>query len=531
MPGLPYTTPSPQAVVDRDHSLFLRTIAHGHAGRVRCAPPPEKVTAMLLLLFSLLSCPQSSAPPPKPAATPATPHIILILADDLGIGDPACYNAASKIPTPNMDRLADEGLRLTDAHSPSAVCTPTRYALLTGRNCWRTWMKQGVLWSNSPNLIERERTTLPDLLRSRGYRNLAIGKWHLGLGEEDPVDWKKPLRPGPLEHGFDHFFGIAGSLDMAPYIYLENDAVVQAATEVTELHYPRRNGGDGFWRAGGIARDFRHDQVLDRITQEAESAFEGSLEEDPERPVFLYFALTAPHTPWVPTRAFHNKSGAGWYGDFVAQVDHALGSILAMVDRLELSEETLVIFTSDNGAHWEIPDIERYGHLANDRYRGQKADIWEGGHRVPFFVRWPGKVPAGEVRGELFGLVDLWATLAAIVGAEIPAGEGQDSLNQSALLLGEELDEPVREELVHHSFEGMFALRRGPWKLIEGRGSGGFTDPAWRLPAEGEAPGRLHHLGRDPSEQKNLWDEEPEVVARLLARLAEIRADGDDSSR
>jgi arylsulfatase A-like enzyme len=277
-------------------------------------------------------------------------------------------------------------------------------------------------------------------------------------------------------------------------------------------------------RAGPIAPGFRHVDVLDRIVDEAEKAFVSSLEEAPDRPVFLYLSLTAPHMPWVPTEKYRGKSGAGRYGDFVIQIDDVVGRVLGLLDRLHVAENSLVVFTSDNGSHWEPREIEQYDHRANDGYRGQKADIWEGGHRVPFILRWPGRVEEGRVSGALFGLVDLWATLATIAGAELPAGQGEDSHDQSPLFLGEEPEQPIRDELVHHSYEAMFALRQGPWKLIEGLGSGGFTDPAWRLPEDGEPPGRLHHLGRDPGETKNLWNSESERVEQMQRRLNDLRS-------
>ena len=445
------------------------------------------------------------------------PNIVVILADDLGIGDPGCYNPDSKVPTPHIDRLASEGLRLTDAHSPSAVCSPTRYGLLTGRYAWRTRLTRGVLWGDSPNLIDLERTTIAELLKSAGYRTACFGKWHLGLGRGPATDWTAPLQPGPLDHGFDEFFGIPASLDMVPYLFVEDDHPVAAPTTTIKGSAHRRDGGGGFWRTGPASPDFRHIDVLPTITDRAVGFLERA-SADRERPFFLYLPLSAPHTPWVPTEAFRGTSGAGHYGDFAAQVDGAIGRVLTALDELRLADNTLVLVTSDNGAHWPERDIAQYGHDANLRYRGQKADIWEGGHRVPFVVRWPNRVPAGAVRDELVSLTDLFATLAAVTGMEIPVGAANDSINQLPVLLGETLERAPRHSMIHHSLDGHFAVRRGAWKLIPFRGSGGFTEPSSFPPRAGDPPGQLYHLKDDPRETENLYA----VHSAMVRTLAEV---------
>ncbi len=452
------------------------------------------------------------------------PNVVLILADDLGSGDLSLGDPNAHVPTPHLDALASEGMRLTDAHSPSAVCTPTRYGLLTGRYAWRTRLKSGVLVGTSPTLLQPGRETLASLLRRAGYATACVGKWHLGLGNEDPVDFDAPLTPGPLEFGFDSFLGIPASLDMQPYLYVRDHHPERAATERIEGSGQRRHGGGGFWREGAIAPDFRHDQVLDRFADESVSLVEGW--SDAEQPFFLYLALSAPHTPWLPTGRFVGLSDAGPYGDFTAQVDHAVGRVLDALEATGAAENTLVLFTSDNGAHWTAGDIETYGHRANGALRGQKADIHEGGHRVPFLARWPGRVPAGVVRDDLFGLVDVVATCASLVGAELTEHEGEDSVDQLRVLLGEDLEEPLRSELVHHSFDGTFALRAGRWKLIEGLGSGGFTAPRTLEPEPGGPTGQLYDLARDPAETTNLWGEHPEVVTQLTERLEALRQAG-----
>jgi len=456
---------------------------------------------------------------------PRRPNVVVVLADDLGFGDPRCYNPESRIQTPHIDRLAREGTRFTDAHSPSAVCTPTRYGLLTGRYAWRTRLKSGVLVGESANLIDPERLTLPELLREQGYRTIGVGKWHLGLGENEPVDWTRPLRPGPIDHGFDTFFGIPASLDFAPYVYILDDRVVQLPSERIEQSEHRRQGGGGFWRAGAIAPDFRHAEVLPRLVERSIEAIERVTRERPEQPFFLYLALTAPHTPWLPSEAFVGATEIGPYGDFVAQVDAGLGEVLATLERLAIADDTLVVFTSDNGSHWPRSDVERYGHAANGPYRGQKADIWEGGHRVPFLARWPGRVPPGRVCDDLLVLTDLMATCATLAGVELPNDAGEDSFDQSGALLGT-AGVPARDSAVLHSLDGTFAVRKGRWKLIEGLGSGGFTQPKRVEPVAGGSRGQLYDLGVDPAEERNLWLELPDTVAELAALLEFQRSSG-----
>ena len=482
------------------------------------------VAALVFVTLASLALPAYGQGRPETASD--RPNIVVILADDLGFGDAGAYNPASKVPTPHIDRLAADGLWFTDAHTPSSVCTPTRYGLLTGRYAWRTRLKAGVLYGYDPLLVDTTRLTLASLLKARGYATAAVGKWHLGLGSGERTDYGRPLRPGPNALGFDLFFGIPASLDMPPYVYVENEHLVAPPTDSTQASAMRRKGGGGFWRAGPIAPSFRHIDVLPTLTERAVAYVDARAEAADQQPFFLYLPLSAPHTPWLPTAPFQGKSGAGSYGDFAVQVDHAVGEVLGALERGGLAEHTLVIFTSDNGAHWLEGDIAQYGHRANGPLRGQKADIWEGGHRVPFVVRWPGVVPAGAVTGETVCLTDLMATFAALVGAELPADAGEDSYNLLPVLRGEALEEPLREATVHHSLRGTFAIRQGPWKLIEGRGSGGFTQPAHIDPAPGEPEGQLYHLEEDPAEAYNRYTERPDVVALLSALLDRYRTQG-----
>ena len=484
-----------------------------------------------LLLALLTACepavpvadPTPAAAPAAPAATPVErPNVLFVLADDMGYGDPRCYQAGSRVPTPALDRLAHEGLRLTDMHTPSAVCSPTRYGLLTGRYAWRTELESGVLWGRSPLLIDPERETLADLFARAGYHTAVIGKWHLGLGATDPADYDAPLDPSPLDLGFDRSLVLPASLDIPPYLWIEGDRAEAPLADTVEASGQARHGGGGFWRAGERSAGFDHAEVLTRIVDEGADFVREAEAADPERPWFLYLPLTAPHTPWLPSEPFRGLTDAGVYGDFAAMVDAEVGRLLATLDELGLAEETLVVFTSDNGAHWTRGDRSEFDHRANGPWRGQKADVHEGGHRVPFLVRWPGHVPAGEVRHELGVLTDCYATFARLLGHAVPAGAAEDSVDQAAVWLGLELEEPPRTAAVHHSMNGLFALRQGRYKLIDGQGSGGFS----KIPvAEDDPPGQLYDLRLDPGETTNLWHKKPDVVERLSRRLARIRGD------
>lgn len=489
------------------------------SGRIQAADPPDRKTTK--------------------------PNIVFILADDLGMGDLSCYNSQSKIATPHMDRLAAEGMRFNDAHTPSSVCSPTRYGVLTGRYAWRSRLKKGVLWGYSRSLIEPGRETVASLLRKQGYATAAIGKWHLGLQQTDEtvdapvppaseilpedhphaVDYSKPLSPGPNAVGFDYFFGIPASLDMNPYVYVENDQVIEAATDTVARSAHRRQGGGGVWRAGKIAPSFKHIDVLPRITEKA-TEWLGS--QSAEKPFFLYFPLTAPHTPWVPTDEFMKDSKVGYYGGFVAQVDWVVGQVLKTLAEHGHADNTMIILTSDNGSHWPVSDIKKWNHAANMHYRGQKADIWEAGHRVPFIVRWPGHIERGSTSDQIICLTDFMATAADVVGANLPSSAGEDSFTLlPAMTGGQSKNAAVRPPVVHHSLGGTFAIRDGSWKLVvDNLGSGGFSSPKTVKPKDGGPAGQLYDLAADPSEQKNLYSQKPEIVAELRAELDQIRSNG-----
>lgn len=468
------------------------------------------------------------------------PNIVLILADDLGYGDLSCFNRESKISTPHLDRLAQDGVRLTDAHSPSSVCTPTRYGILTGRYPWRSQLKSGVLPPFGPPLIEVGRMTLPEMLRQRGYATAAIGKWHLGWdwptrqGEKpgvtpdglSNVDYGRTLANGPVTRGFDYFFGV-DLPNFPPYVFIENDRTQGVPTE------PIPTGNPDINRKGPMMKGWDPVTILPRITERAVD-YIGSRAGKPE-PFFLYFPLTSPHYPVVPTAEFRGRSGTGDYGDFVVQSDATVGAILEALKRYGFERDTLVIFTSDNGPEvasevtiGAYDRIERYGHASMERWRGVKRDSREGGHRVPFIARWPAKIPAGKVADGLFGQVDLMATIAGIVGFKLPEGAAPDSVNQSAVLLGKVARRPGRSELVYHQSNGHLALRQGDWVYIDSNTCGdGNREPerfreARRLEPCG-ADGALYDLRQDPVQARNLFASQPERVRRMKARLDQLR--------
>jgi arylsulfatase A-like enzyme len=455
-------------------------------------------------------------------AAAKSPNIVYILADDLGWGDLRCYNRDSKIATPNLDRLAGQGVRFTDMHSPSAVCTPTRYGLLTGRYCWRSAMKSGVLQGYSPSLIEEGRPTVPSFLKAAGYRTSGVGKWHLGLGTLARTDYTAPLRPGPADKGFDYYFGIPASLDMPPYLYFENDRAVEQPTSSTPDHGGPDPSGP-FYRGGAIAPHFVVEDVLPTLTRKSVEVVRDAAKS--RQPFFHYFAMTGPHTPWMPTPEWRGKSAAGEYGDFVEQVDDAVGQVLRAIDDAGQSANTLVMFASDNGSRWLPSMIEKWGHRSNANYRGMKADIWDGGHRIPFLARWPGKIKPGAVSGEIGCLTDLFATVAGALGKSLPRDGAEDSYNLWPLLAGKTAKSP-REAVVHHSSQGHFSIRDRDWKLVVGHGSGGFTAPVEVKSKPGDPSGELYDMRQDPGETRDLYAERPDVVARLTALLERWQKDG-----
>jgi len=463
------------------------------------------------------------------ATEPSRPNIVYILCDDLGYGDVHCLNPErGKIATPNMDQLRAEGMAFTDCHSSSAVCTPSRYSILTGRYAWRTHLQSHVLPGNGESLIEPGRLTVGEMLKQHGYTTAALGKWHLGL-KFDKNDFAKPITDGPLQHGFDYFFGIAGSADMPPYDFIENDHFTEIPS--VEKEFPSLIYGPvskrGPTRLGPAAPDYEAVNVLPTITDKAVDYLDARGKD--QKPFFLYLALPAPHTPLVPSKEWQGKSGLGPYGDFVMETDWALGQVLKAIDQDGLRENTLVIFTSDNGCapYIGVHELEALGHYPSAEFRGYKLDIWEGGHRVPFFVRWPGKIKADSQSKQIVCLSNLLATSADILGIKLPDNAGEDSFSILPALLGTD-KAPLHEAIVNHSWLGRFAIRQGNWKLELCPGSGGWGGELLGVAAikAGLPPIQLYNVQDDISEKVNLQDQDPEVVARLTKLLEKYVADG-----
>lgn len=488
-------------------------------------PRPRRCWCRLLAALGVLGC-AATAWGEEPASRP---NLVYIYADDLGIGDVSSYNPRAAWRTPHLDRLAAEGMMFTDAHSPSALCTPSRYAVLTGRYAWRDRLKRGVVNGYESSLLEPGRPTLASFLREHGYTTAVFGKWHLGVnwarsgpGPED-VDFGRPFGGGPTTLGFERFLGISASLDMPPYVWLRDDRVEEIPTGSIGDSPPPK-----LWRGGPIAKHFRMEDVQPRLVAEARMFLAERATARDGRPFFLYLALAAPHTPVLPTARFAGSTPTA-YGDFVRQVDADVGALLAAIDQLGLAENTLVVFSSDNGfaPAVGVPEHARVGHDPSAGYRGFKSDLFEGGHRVPFLVRWKGRIKAGSRSDALVGQLDLLATCAELIGAEVPDRAGEDSFSFLPVLRG---GKPTRQTLVNHSGEGRFAIREGRWKLLLWPGSGGWSVPTptpsrWlEVPASDLSklpPYQLYDLEADPGEQRNLAAEHPEIVRRLGRLLRE----------
>jgi arylsulfatase A-like enzyme len=476
----------------------------------------------VLILAALLCTPAAVLS----AAGPARPNILFILADDLGLGDVSGFNPKSAWQTPHLDRLAREGMAFTDAHSSSGVCTPTRYTLLTGRHSWRSRLKQGVLQGYSAPLIEPGRLTVPGFLRTQGYTTAMFGKWHLGLNWErrgekpEDVDFTKPVGGGPTANGFDRFYGISASLDMPPYVWIENDRATAVPTgRIGDSAAPK------LWRAGPIAADFRMEEVQPRLIEKTLAYLGERAAARDAKPFFVYLALAAPHTPTLPTKEFAGSTPS-LYGDFVRQIDADVGRLTAALERLGLAQNTVVVFTSDNGfaPAADFPRHRSFGHDPSAGMRGVKSDAFEGGHHIPLIVRWPGVTPPGTRCTELVGQLDFYATWAEWLGAKLPDNAAEDSSSLLALLRGQPSPASRRDSLVHHSADGEFAIRQGRWKLLLCPGSGGWSPPTrspspWTQPKAddftGLPPFQLYDMVADPAETKNVAAAHPEIVQRL----------------
>lgn len=469
------------------------------------------------------------------------PNIIHILADDMGYGDIGAYNSASKIPTPALDAMAANGIRYTDAHSNSAVSTPTRYGTVTGRYAFRSRLKKGVLTGYSAPLIEENRETVATLLSRHGYKTGCIGKWHLGLnwtkknddkplytGDEwnlentDNVDYEAHISGGPTDCGFDYSYILPASLDMSPYVYIENGRITAPVNSYTQ-HYSEEGIHGVFYRKGDMADDFDHRECLFHFTQISEEFIANASKS--EQPYFLYFPLTAPHSPWLLQEGYEGKSGAGIYGDFVTMVDETVRRIYQAVEESGEADNTLIIFTSDNGSMWLKEDIATTGHRSNGVWSGKKADIWEGGHRIPYLATWPARIAAKRKSNQLVSSTDLYATLAQMVGETMNNTTAEDSYSFWQTLTDNKdyQESNARQSMVYHSVDGYFGLRRGDWVLLDCKGSGGWTlteKEAANLPER-----QLYNLKDDPTQENNVVEAHPNIVDNMMQELERIKSD------
>ena len=510
---------------------------------------------------------------PRITADSFSPNILLILADDLGYGDVGIYNSESKVPTPHLDRLAAEGMLFTDAHSPSTVCTPTRYSLMTGQMLFRKGFPGVFTGVEGPCLIEEDRLTLPQMLREQGYSTAMFGKWHIGMTfytvEGKPVyevkfpksenarfsrapgegvarvsltDFSKPISDGPLHRGFDQFFGTAccPTTDWL-YAYIDGDRIPVPPTRLLDREaaglpkhpYSRDN------RLGMIAPGFDLEEA-DMVFLEKSKAFlQNHVKESPGKPFFLFHSTQAVHLPSFPGKNFKGRTQAGPHGDFIFELDYIVGELVKMLDDLGIAENTLVIFTSDNGP--EVTSVVNmrgdYGHDGARPWRGMKRDQWEGGHRVPFIARWPGKIKAGSTSDQTICLTDIMSTCAALTGYEMPDNAAEDSFNILPVFTGETQGEAIRPYTLHQTNRLDLAIRRGKWKYLDHKGSGGNNYQARRdlniyaLPEKApDAPGQLYDLENDPGETTNLYYDHPEIVKDLKALLDASIANGRSRS-
>lgn len=485
------------------------------------------------------------------ASAQSRPNVVFILADDMGYGDVSYLNENSQIPTPNIDRIGREGKVFSDAHSPSALCTPTRYGVMTGRYCWRTRITSSVCWGYSKHLIDPERMTVASLLQSQGYNTGCVGKWHLGMDMQTQaggfiqeahsvvdtrafkgdIDWNAPIANGPNANGFDYFYGISASLDMYPYIWIENDQFVGECTTEQDLLFITRDYRPARYsdNTGPSHADFVAEEVMPIITQKTVDFID---EQSDDTPFFMCMSLTAPHIPITPSAPYVGLSELGAYGDFCIEVDDSVGKVLDALDRNGFADNTLVIFTADNGCapYIGVEEMNEQGHYPSYVFRGYKSDIFEGGHRIPFLARWPAAVEAGTRSDETICLTDLLKTCAAMNGVEVPATAGEDSYNILPALLGENLSEPIREATIATAGNGVFAIRQGRWKLELTGSTGGYGRiPEAEVAAQGLPLVQLYDLENDVGETNNVYAEYPDVVNRLNTLLESYKESGRSS--
>ncbi len=456
------------------------------------------------------------------------PNIIFVLTDDLGYGDVSCLNPESKIRTPNIDKFASSGITFTDAHTGSSVCTPTRYGVVTGRYAWRTVLKSGVLHGTDPCMIPNDRTTMASMLKAQGYNTAFIGKWHLGWDwglkegfkgkkvRNENIDFSKPVTNGPATVGFDYYFGICGSLDMPPYVYVDNGIPTDPSNDM-KIHKANRSGP--------IGSDFVIEEVQPKIIEKSCAYIREQAKAD--KPFFLYLPMTGPHTPIVPTKDFQGRTILGKYGDFVEEVDFLFAKIIKTLEDEGIRDNTIVVFTSDNGCSpaARYADLQKKGHYPSAQFRGQKGDLYDGGHRVPCMISWPAKIKAGQLADQTICLTDFLATFADLTGYKLKDNEAEDSFDLTSILKNPKGAKEVRDSIVHHSYYGFFAIRMGDWKLLIHPAGGGFNDK--KLESMENLPRmQLYNMKDDVAETNNLYLTNPEKAKELLMQLRKEIEDG-----
>jgi arylsulfatase A-like enzyme len=492
------------------------------------------------------------------------PNIVIIFADDMGYGDVSGLNPYARTQTPAIDKLIAEGITFTEAHASASVCTPSRYGLLTGRYAFRSeGASRGIGGFTGP-VIEQERETLASLLKKSGYTTACIGKWHLGVGWQtkdgnEPrmdaktgysnVDFSKKVTGGPNDYGFDYSFIHTASLDIPPYMFLRNHKVIDPDIILTADHYPTRLENTEYawdkkhsndeavywqkgvwWRQGEMSRSFRIEDCFSEIVKEGVAFIDKQAAENVEKPFFLYLPLTGPHTPWMPTGEFKGKSSVGLYGDFIFNIDDAVKQMKDALIRNQIDKNTMIVFSSDNGAYWPQEEIELFAHDSNQGRKGQKGDVWDGGHRVPLIISWPAKIQQPATYEYLVSLTDFFATFCDLTAQQPVVNQGEDSFSFWHVLNGN-TEKVVRESMVHHSSGGYYGIRLGDWKFIDGLGSGGFSHPSKLVPEEKGPKGQLYNLEEDSTEKRNMYFQHPEKVAKLSAIMKEIVKSGHHHSK
>jgi arylsulfatase A len=489
------------------------------------------LTSVLLALFAVTT----------PAAAQQKPNIVILYADDMGYGDLGANNPKSKIPTPNLDKLAASGMRLTDAHSSSGICSPSRYALLTGRAHWRDF--HGIVNSFGMPPFRKDQLTLPAMLREKGYATAAVGKWHLGWHWDairkpgskkdsvhfDDFDWSKPIPGGPLDHGFDYYFGDE-VINFPPYAWIENNKVIKAPdTMMDSSKWKKIKEGGWECRPGPMVTGWDPYENLPTITRKSVDYVLSRKGKD--QPFFLYVPFPSPHAPIIPNDGFDGKSKAGAFGDFVVETDDACGRILKAIEEIGQAGNTLVVFSADNGPeNYCIARREQFGHWSSEPLRGQKRHIHEGGHRVPTLIRWPGVIKPGTVSGALFAQTDLMATIAALTGYELPENAAEDSFNFLPYLRGEAEKGP-RSAMVHNTNANAYAIRDGDWVLVNVTPSGAGKSAKKAQKAKSAPSAELYNLRDDIGQTKNLVSLHPERVTALQALLDKLHAQGHSAPR